>query len=460
MTLRENNPSDPTALLDTVRRKRRTGGFLGISLHQGTMNFLSLNGVYITFSPALLLWIGGYAVAATLLLPDIWLAAALVGCLLLVLLAQIAGHMIAGALFRSRPPSLVLSLTGVVDPSLVFRSFGEDDDLDTVKFNTVKFDTVKSDAAKHRSQEEEATEALVTEISSRMQAHRERRSLNRAPLRTVGASLATLFVVYLLASVFPPLAQAYISPNDLSTLDSLRSLFNALLWYSAVLFVAPFCPPHDLGASFRDHVVQGTVPIFLTTLLFSLLTGAGELSLGGEVFHPVAIGGYLLLTVCRSLWWRRVAFVGSCAQEVPLREAVIPFENMVTLSRGDSIEKAQVRAIQSCQDFFPVLNNSTLLGYVDRITLMRSGAILRDEISSELVTALMESRFLLCSEENALEFCLDPRTALPLFVYEKSDSTEEDGPLSIVGAVTSESLRDALLFHINSKDCDEENSET
>ncbi len=345
-----NNPEASSKGVSTI-------SYIGLSLHQGSMPFVSLNGIHITFSPVLLGTIGISALLSVTSIESFPESTILPLLFILLLFSQLAGNLIAGWLLSVRPHSLILSFSGVIDPGLIIKRKNPLlRDLDDERF---------------------------------------------APIRAFGSSLATVF--FLLAIQNTPIRN--IIPEH-------PLLVNAFWAFASFLVIAPFLPPHRMSENFKERLIEGILPVcfFSIAMLASYKTFPFTLGFPEFAF-------FILALVLRKFWWSRITLVSELAGQITLKEAMIPIEHLEVFSHGLTIGSAQKIALSHPQNIFPIITGNRLAGYVRREELFRATPFDSDD---QFVPSVSESALSFADPETKVETCFGPGIPLPLFVLEEN----------------------------------------
>ncbi|MCB0328604.1 MAG: hypothetical protein KDD70_03040 [Bdellovibrionales bacterium] len=442
--------------------------FYGRSLHQGTLPFINVNGVHITFSPMLLMLFGVVSLCSALWISEFPYTAIPPLALLVIILLQLAFHLLLGWWTGSPAESLILSVTGVVDPGLIFRERSilpreriyetedgtylkrlDEESYETADLSNEELRALRASATKNspfsaidqcktgnQSEINDQSEIDPPELGQIGDVSKEIRYMLRAPLRLLGGSIGALLFISLASS-------AAISP----LINREPHLADFIWWYAALLVVAPFLPPHRMNAHFKQQLTSSLYPLAFFVLLPVLFPASFASDAVANLIQPEAVFVFIVIAIARKVWWARVVALARTVQELSIEGAMIPIENLTVFSHGDSVASAQRKALQVPQDVFPVISGNRLIGLLDRSVLIRSS---RSPSSNSFVPELAEHQVSLCDLHMNLEVCFSPRTQLPLFVI-------DDG--EVVGMVTADSVRDALQLRLQEKYADEEDSD-
>jgi hypothetical protein len=373
----------------------------GLALHQGNLPFISLNKIHITFSPFLLAFIGIFGFASVFLierLPD-----ALIPPLLLIILlfAQLAGNLIAGLLLKIKPDSLILSLSGVVDPGLINE-------------HRKKIISLPNDDSLPED------EALASMTASMI------RDLKFSQLRAIGSSLGA--IAFLFALSVSPISTVLM--QQLLYLDNAALLAHVFWIYGCFIVIAPFLPPHKMNSGFKQQLISAVIPVFILGLAITLTKEQ-------LFFEPGApeVAFFILALSLRAFWWNRISGVSNIAERISVEEAMIPLNNLVLLTHGETVATAQNKALKSPQPLFPIIMSNELISYVSRNTLLRT-AFDQEEQGFIGDLATPATTFLNC--DTSLDVAFGPECPLPAFIVDNAGQ--------VAGVITAEQVRDALLL--------------
>ncbi|MCB0321456.1 MAG: hypothetical protein KDD60_11070, partial [Bdellovibrionales bacterium] len=320
--------------------------------------------------------------------------------------SQLAGTLLAGWFLAVAPQSLILSLTGVIDPELA---------------QLQSEPKSASEGKKHKTPQGSKSLLHASDVQ----------------LRALGSSSGAL--LFLFGLYHSPLREILVSGSSISS----------YLWgYGAFLTISPFLPPHRMTESFKHGLREAALPlfVFLAISLLGATFAAQESPFLNSLSHSLSLEHlflFALAVIGRQFWWSRLKLLSSFAQQITLRHAMIPMENVTCFSHGDTIEGAQLKALRSSQEIFPVLSGNRLTGVVQKEVLFRTSQ--QDEFDDEFISAIADPVRSYAAPDTMLEVCFGPEVHLPIFVLDDSELTGSE----ITGMVTAAQIRDSLLVALS-----------
>ena len=376
--------------LDSDFAKKPTN--IGLSLHQGNLPFIVLNGINITFSPFLLIFIASTGVLSLLSSQEVSQTLFLPFLFFTAVIFQLIGLLIFGYISRSIPSSLILSLSGVIDPALVVAK--QPPTAEEIKPNDSEPKTV------------EATKKSKD---------------NTPPIRALGASFGAISFFILSLSLSKYLFSAQ---NEFST------ILEHIYWiYCLLLIVCPFLAPHHLINSYGQKIYKIAFVITITLILCLITLNSFPVHFSGTEAMFCLVAVFL-----RIFWWSRVTKLGQIARRITLSSAMVSIDKLQIFSHGETLFSAQKVALQCPQEIFPIVSGSNLCGYVEKDTLLRMPSIDgEDSFISDAAHKLIH-----CTDGTAtLDDTFSPNFPLPAFIIQDNE---------ITGIITDRQVRDALLI--------------
>ncbi|MGA1190998.1 MAG: hypothetical protein ACO3XO_01815 [Bdellovibrionota bacterium] len=409
--------------------------FFGRALHHGSLPFLHYRHSLITVSPALIILIGISSLLAVTNFESLSVAFGFVAALLSLYAMHVVGHIFAGRFVGSESDSLIISILGVTDPGLAFRErpiFHVPEVFETqdgVYLHGASPKVLQESAKQLREQVESSRLAGRSPsemlLATSQEFAREFSHIIRAPMRSIGASIGSLVSLLLLRSL--ELEKVF---------SDAPFLLTGMLFVAAMLVVTPFLPPHRLGGAFPIQLKSFAYPLLVFSFIFLIMPWESQQALIIDFVDSSILLIFAILVIGRKLWWTHLVTIAKLAQQTSVASATIPIETLVTIGYGESLRSAQQKCLQSEQEFFPVLSGNQLRGVISRADIMKSQ---RPDFDREQMGSLIVHGLSLCDAHLALEACFSPKLEMPFFVVDQE---------SVVGMVTTRSLRDALFLSL------------
>lgn len=407
--------------------------FFGRALHHGSLPFLHYRQSIITVSPALLILLGISSLLAVTSFESLSIAFGYVAALLFLYAIHVTGHVVMGRLFASESDSLIISILGATDPGLAFRErpiFHVPEIFETqdgVYLHGAPPEVLQESAKQLKEQVENSRIAGQSPsemlLATSRDFAREFSHIIRAPMRSVGASIASLCALLLFRSL--ALEEVF---------RDAPFLLMGMWFVAALLVVSPFLPPHRLGGAFPIRLKTFAYPLLVFSLIFLVTPLESQQVLIADFIDSSVLFAFAVLVVGRKLWWTHLVTIAKLAQQTSIASATIPIESLVTLGYGERLLSAQQKCLQSEQEFFPVLLGNQLRGVVARADIMKAQ---RSHSRADSVGSLMIEGLTLCDAHLALEASFSPKLGMPFFVVDQG---------AIIGMVTTRSIRDALFL--------------